>query len=140
MGYFYAQIDGNGNCISIQETAESVNSPKLILIPSFDGSYLSKRWTGIAWESKTYVPQYRKTLTALEWVETWTADEWRSLKDTAQGTSTVAKRLDQLLDAIRLTGSFNLDSNTANTFYGFLESNGYITAQRRAELTQGILE
>lgn len=140
MANFYAQIDGSGNCVSIQETAESVNAANMILIPFLDGTYLSKRWTGSQWVDKTYVPKYRKVLTAIEWVETWTPDEWRQLKEAAQGASTVAKRLDQLLDAIKLTGSFSVESATADTFYGFLVSNGYITSQRRDELTQGILE
>lgn len=112
-----------------------------------DGMEAVYRRTG--WEFRTPVyppepppatPKYRKVLSATEWVETWSSDEWRQLKTAAQGTTAVAKRLDQLLDAVKLTGSFNLESQMATNFYNFLETNGYITPQRRAVLTQGILE
>lgn len=107
------------------------------------GKRVSVGWT---FDGANYAPPapivpavtYRKVLTGIEWVETWTADEWRSLKTASQGTTAIAKRLDQMMDAIRLTGSFNLESATATAFYDFLQANGYITAQRRAELTQGV--
>ncbi len=140
MSNIYAQISAQNVVIAVSELAAPISRPDMIKLQSANAAGLGDIYDP---NTGTFTPkgqQYRKVLSALEWVETWTPDEWRQLKDASQGTSNVAKRLDQLLDAIKLTGSFNVGSSVADTFYGFLESNGYITSQRRAELTQGILE
>lgn len=89
-------------------------------------------------------PQYRTNLTAMEWVNTWTDNEWNTLKRAANGDipavpAGVVKRLDKLFDAIKLTGSFDVASATANTFYDYLEAQNFIDAARKAELQQGVL-
>jgi hypothetical protein len=87
-------------------------------------------------------PQYRTNLSAFEWVTSWTEDEWSTLKKAAAGEvqavpEAVQKRLDQLLDAIKLTGGFDVQSAAANAFYDYLESRGFITAQRKAGAAAG---
>ena len=84
-------------------------------------------------------PVYRKLLSGIEWIETWTDQEWRTLKNAATQDNAVGRTLDKFLDAIRITNSLDLNSTRATQFYNYLEASGFITAQRKAELTQGVL-
>lgn len=90
-------------------------------------------------------PAPRTLLTQAEWIESWTAAEWRQLKRAASGAlspspvpDNVSNKLDQLLDSIRLTNSFDVQSEKANQFYGYLVAQGFITQARADELQSGI--
>ena len=91
-------------------------------------------------------PVPKKTiLTQQEFVEIWTADEWRQLKRAAAGdlspspvSENISARLDQLFDAIRLTDSFDVAGDTADQFFGYLVTQGFITQARADELQAGL--
>jgi len=99
------------------------------------------QWDGTTWtEPAPPAPVTRYVLTGLEWVQTWTEDEWRSLKTLAQQDTTPGRRLDQLLDAIKLTNSVDLESGTMQQFYSYIVAQGWITQARADELQAGIQE
>lgn len=103
----------------------------------------SGAWIGWTYDGTTFSAppaEYRKVLTGPEWVETWTPTEWRTLKNARSGASGAAEKLDQFLDAIQITNSLDLESPIAVRFYNWLETNGFITAERKAQLTQGVRE
>jgi len=99
------------------------------------------QWNGTTWRAPEPPPTvYRKILSGLEWVETFTADEWRSLKSLSQQDTTPGRRLDQLLDAIKLTNSVDIASPKMQQFYSYLVNQGWITQARADELQTGIQE
>lgn len=114
-------------------------------------------WDGNTLERPTPTSETRYVLTMDEWVGTWTQDEWENLQGAAYERGytvdwtghpldgqTVPKgtqrRLRQLFDAITLTNSFDVISDKANAFYGYLESVQFIDSARRAELQSGVTE
>jgi len=80
----------------------------------------------------------RKVLTAQEWVATWTPDEYRTMKSDALLDTTEGKELDQLLDQVKAGVAIDLNSALVTPLYDFLETEEYITPERRTELTAGI--
>lgn len=80
----------------------------------------------------------RKVLSAQEWVATWTPEEWRTMKSDATLDSAEGKELDQLLDQVKSGVAIDLDSTLVVPLYDFLETESYITPERREELTAGI--
>ena len=95
-------------------------------------------YDGNVFSPAPYVPRYRTLLTAEEFVDSWSSAEWRSLKNLAAGTGNVAEKLDQLLDAIKLTNSFDVNGTKAGQFYGYLVTQAFITQARADELQLGI--
>jgi len=137
----YGLID-NGVVTAVLEATYVPDAPWVVVPDQVEPGWL---FDGTDYTAPPAPPsEYRTTLSALEWVETWTADEWRTLKRAAAGQipavpEDVEKRLDQLLDAIKLTGSFDVQSPAAVVFYDYLESQNFIDAARKAELQQGVL-
>ena len=54
MTYYYAQINDSSICYALLQTYAQINASNMISIPSYDETYLGKRWTGTSWED---VPQ-----------------------------------------------------------------------------------
>jgi hypothetical protein len=93
------------------------------------------------------VPTTRFVLDRAEWVYTWTPSELRSLKKAAAGDlspapvpDAVSEKIDQLIMAIQLTNSFDVQSDKAYQFYDYLVQEGFITQARADELQAGITE
>lgn len=87
---------------------------------------------------------YRTVLSHQEWVNTWTPEEWKSLNDAANGTSVppvsqeVSDTISQFLASVSASNSIDVASTQADTDYNYLEANGFISADRKAELQRGI--
>lgn len=114
-------------------------------------------WDGSTLERPTPISEPRYVLNMAEWVGTWTNDEWENLQGAAYERGytvdwtghpldgqTVPKgtqrQLRQLFDAITLTNSFDVLSDRAQVFYGYLETVSFITSARRVELQSGVTD
>lgn len=83
---------------------------------------------------------YRKTLTAFEWVELWTDDEWYTLETDAAVNDADGKYLRRVLGAIKVSPTVQIDSARMTAFYSWLVTNAYINEARKTVLTTGIAE
>ena len=127
-------------------------------------------WIGWTWDGADTFPPVppppvtRYILDLAEWTESWTQDEWENLQGAAyergyvvdwpghplDGVSPsqgVQRKLRQLFaDETRrilrykLTNSFDVRSEKADQFYGYLESVSFIDSARRTELQAGVTE
>jgi hypothetical protein len=57
MTYCYAQINASSICYAILQTYAEIVDEDMIPIPTYDGSYLGKRWTGTSWEDVPPPPE-----------------------------------------------------------------------------------
>jgi len=130
----------NGICVNIVESDTAPDTGET-WVEATGGAGIGWQWDGTTWSEPAPPPTvYRKLLTGLEWVETFTADEWHSLKSFSQQDTTPGRRLDQLLDAIKLTNSIDISSPKMQQFYAYLVNQGWITQARADELQTGISE
>ncbi len=52
----YATINENFTCVGISELTETVNDPNMIEIPSYDESYIHKKYESGEWVDKSIEP------------------------------------------------------------------------------------
>ena len=115
-------------------------------------------WNGSAWLAPDPVPVLPRYILELsEWVDSWTEAEWENLQgaafergyaldwpghplDGVTAPQNVQRRLRQLFDAIKLTNSFDVQSEKAYQFYDYLTSKNFTTAARQVELQAGVIE
>jgi len=87
------------------------------------------------------VTNYRTILTGTEWVELFTDQEWKWLKQKRNEATAAGERLDQMMDAIRWTNSIDTATSQMDEFYAWLVTQGIPGGQTRVdELRQGIAE
>jgi len=91
-------------------------------------------------------PVYRTVLSHQEWVNSWTATEWQSLNNAANGTSIppvsqeVSSTIAQFLASVSVSNSIDVASPQADTDYNYLVTNGFIDEARKSQLQQGVEE
>ncbi len=47
--HFYAQIDDDGVCYAVTQTAGPISAPDMVPIPDFDLTYIGRTYSGGAW-------------------------------------------------------------------------------------------
>tara|TARA_R110000787_G_scaffold44030_5_gene107842 strand:- start:145 stop:561 length:417 start_codon:yes stop_codon:yes gene_type:complete len=134
----YAEINASNICHGVKQVGEAIIAADHIAIGDLDAGLIGQQWTGTVWEAGP--PTIRKQLSGTEWVETWTDNEWGSLKTLRGADSNIGRKLDKLMDAIQITNSVDLEANRVVRFYDFLVLRGWVTQARADELQAGIQE
>lgn len=109
-----------------------------------DFGLIGKIWNGTGYDDPPAV--LRTLLDYREWVETWTEDEWDTLRvairDNTYNSNPIPdafrKKLNRWHDAIRVTNSVDVQAPAYGDLLDRFVSVGFITVQRKAELQAGI--
>jgi hypothetical protein len=138
MSFNYAEIDASDICHGVKQVNESIIAADHIAIDTLDSELIGQQWNGSTWIAGP--PVFRKLLSGPEWVETWTDDEWGSLKTLRVADSSTGRKLDKLMDAIQMTNSVDLEASRMTQFYDYIVLRGWVTQIRADELQEGISE
>jgi len=130
---YYAELDGDGNILGIQESPEELIG-NYIQIPDFSPGYLGKRWNGSGFEPKP--PRYRqeKVISRSAFINRLTESEWYDVKEFAKGTTVNAKKMAQFLDMITYDDNVDLDGPGVQGLLGVMVAAGIITGQRLGQI------
>lgn len=109
-----------------------------------DFSLMGRVWNGTGYDDPPAV--FRTLLNYQEWTETWTEDEWDTLRIAIRDNiyngnpipEAFRKRLNKWHDAIRVTNSIDVQGAMYDDLLTRFVNAGFITAQRKAELQAGI--
>ena len=141
---YYAQIDGDRRCIAVITGDDILIDPDYIEIPSLDVSLLRQQHDAGTDTWSPGPPVYRTLLTFEEWADSLGDDIYDEIIESAytkgHRPDAIRKRLRRLVDAIRMTNSFDVASSKADQLYQRLETAGVITPAERADLQRGVPE